>query len=82
MTHKFYIKDGNDSYHFVGHSKLKPIDYATLFKRKENSAALTSGIASSTVVKTKNKASTATYTRVKNKSHEVSGKITAVNENQ
>ena len=33
-TYKFYIKDGNKLCHFVRHSKLKPIDYDTCFKRK------------------------------------------------
>ena len=48
-THKFYIKDGNESCHFVGNSQLKPIEYVALFKLKENSATLTSSIASSTI---------------------------------
>ena len=42
----------------------------------------TSSIASSTLSKTNNKYSNAYSTSVKNKSHEVSGKIAAVNEPQ
>ena len=81
-THKFYIKDGNESCHFVGNSHFKPIEYVALFKLKENSATLTSSIASSTLSKTNNKYSNASSTSVKNTSHEVSGKIAAVNEPQ
>ena len=31
---KFYIKDEDISCHWVGHSKMKPIDFDKLFKRK------------------------------------------------
>ena len=61
---------------------MKPTDYVAFFKRKDHSDELTASIDSSTVAKTKNKYSTTTYTSVKKTSHEVSGKITAVNEPQ
>ena len=51
MTRTFYIKDINEAFNFVGHSKLKPIDYSVLFKLKELSAALTESIGSSKVAK-------------------------------
>ena len=82
MTHKFYIKYGNESCHFVGNSITKPIDYDTLFKRKLHSAARTSSIGFSTVAKTPNKTYTSSSTSVKNTSDKVSGQITAVNEPQ
>ena len=53
-----------------------------LLKHKKHSDANTESIAFSTVAKTNNKASTTTSKSVKTKSHEVSGKITAVNEPQ
>ena len=62
--------------------KLKPIEYVALFNLKENSATLTSSIASSTLSKTHNKYYNASSISVKNTSHEVSGKIAAVNETQ
>ena len=65
---------------FFGHSKWKPIDYFAFFKHKNHSAALTAIIASSNVLKTKNKASNAYSTSVKNTSNEVSDKIAAANE--
>ena len=34
LTHKFYIKYGNELYLFVGNDKLKPIDYGAFFKDK------------------------------------------------
>ena len=70
------------SHVIFGHYKLKSIGYVVFFKRKEHSAAFTSSIYSSTVAKTKNKDSTATYTSAKNTSNEVSGEITSVNEPQ
>ena len=50
QTHISYIKDRKQTCHFVGHSKLKPIDYVALFKLQEHSAALTASIAYSTVL--------------------------------
>ena len=61
---------------------MKPIDYASLFNRKERSAALTKSISSSTASKTNKKVSTESYTSVKNTSDEVSGKIAVVHEPQ
>ena len=45
LTHKFYIKYGKQACHFVGHSKLKPIDYNALFKTQEEIAAITENVA-------------------------------------
>ena len=42
LTHKFYIKYGNDSFYYVVYSKLKPIDYEAFFKHKELSSSLVS----------------------------------------
>ena len=67
---------------FFGNSKLKPIDYVSLSKRKYHSSTLTTSIASSNIVKTNNKASTEYSKSVKNTSDEVSGKISAKNEPQ
>ena len=70
------------SHVFFGHSKLKPIGFFVYLKLEYNSDVLTSSIAYSTAVKTKNKAYTEYSTSVKNTPHEVSGKIAAVNEAQ
>ena len=61
---------------------MEPLDYVAFFKRQVHNAALTESIYYITIVKTNKKYSTAYYTSVKNKYHEVSGKITAVNETQ
>ena len=81
-THKLCIKYGNKSCNFVGNSKLKPIDYDSLFNIKEHSAALTAIIGSNNVSKTNNKASTASSTSVKYIYDEVSVQIAAVTETQ
>ena len=61
---------------------MKPIDYVALFNHREQSDAIIASIGSSNVSKTKNKYSTASSNSVKNISHEVSSKISAVNESQ
>ena len=82
LNHMFYIKDGKQTCHFVGHSKLKPIDYVALLNLQQHSAALTASIYPSTVAKRKKQSSTKSSTSVKNMSHEASGQIASVNELQ
>ena len=81
-THKFYIKDGKNTCHFVRKFKLKPIYYGTFFKPKYHSDLLTEIIGSIIVSKTKIKASTTYSTGVKNTSDQVPGQISALNEPQ
>ena len=52
-THKFYIKYGKQTCHFVGNLKLKSIDYLEFFNRQDHSAPLILSIASINVAKTK-----------------------------
>ena len=77
LTHKM------ETIHIIfGHYKLKPIDSIAFFNSNDHSADLTESIDSCTVAKTNNKSCTEIFTSVKNTSHEVVGKITAVNEPQ
>ena len=78
-THNFCIKYGNESCHFVGHYKLKPIDYVALFNHREQSDAIIASIGSSNVSKTKNKAYTTSSTSIKNTCDDVSSQISEVN---
>ena len=82
FTHKLWIKNVNESCHFVENSELKRIYYDAFFKHKYHSAVLTSSIGSINVTKTKYKASNPSSTSVKYIYDEVSGQITAVNEPQ
>ena len=68
--------------HFVGHSKLKTVDYIAFLVLQQHSAALTASIYPSTVAKRKKQSSTKSSTSVKNMSHEASGQIASVNELQ
>ena len=81
LTHKFYIKDGKQTCHFVGHSKLKPIDCVALFKIQEESAALTASIASSNVAQISKISSTTSSTSVKKRlmKHQVTQHIENLN---
>ena len=81
-THKLYIKDWKESFHFVGRSRLKLVDYDTIFNSKELIAALTEIIVYIKSTEKNNHDSTIFFTSVKNISDEVSGKIAAVNEPQ
>ena len=71
---------GNESCHYVGHSKLKSIDYDAFLGHKQLSAELTSCIVYSTVSNKMDNTSTANSTSVKDKSYEVSIKTSSVNE--
>ena len=77
-TYKFYIKDGNELCHFVGHPKLKLIDYGAFFNHKEFSAVLESSVGSTDVGKESNNVYIATHKSVQDKSNEVSIKKIAV----
>ena len=51
------------------HSILKPIDFVVFFKHQDHSAAIRTGVSSSTVTQTKKNASTTSSSSVKNTSH-------------
>ena len=74
MNLNYYIKDGNKSCHFVGHSKLKPIGYNASFEIKSFSDLLLSIVGPTDVAKSSDNASSAIYTSVKDKSQEESMK--------
>ena len=78
-NHKFYINNGKQACHFVGNSKLKPIDYVVVFNIQEESAAITASTDSRTVVKTKRTSSTTYSTSFKKMPHEESGQTASVN---
>ena len=82
LTHKLYIKNGNELWNYFWYSKFKPIDYVVVFKRQAHISVLTVIITSITVSKANNKASSESSKSVKNTHHEAPGKITAVNEHQ